>query len=134
MTLDGVCKHQKLFWVSEVSVLHSTQKIPTINLHRNHDINVYLNVFLSGSSFTIHRAAGKEGGKIGIVHLAGMQNFPKKITNPLVHTRTCTYQGIRNVSFPKNFAYVVNGWSHRIANFPETTAEVYLEPCQISLM
>ena len=32
------------------------------------------------------------------------------ISNPLMRTRTCTYQGVRNVSFSENFAYVFNGW------------------------
>ena len=25
---------------------------------------------------------------------------------------TCAYQGVRNVSFPENFAYVLSEWSH----------------------
>ena len=32
------------------------------------------------------------------------------ISNPLIRTRTCAYQGVRNVSFSENFAYVLNGW------------------------
>ena len=32
------------------------------------------------------------------------------ISNPLIHTRTCTYQGVENVSFSENFACVLNGW------------------------
>ena len=37
------------------------------------------------------------------------------ISKPLIHTRTCAYQGVRNVSFSENFAYVLNGWPlHRI--------------------
>ena len=31
------------------------------------------------------------------------------ISNPLIRTRTCAYQGVRNVSFSENFAYVLNG-------------------------
>ena len=27
---------------------------------------------------------------------------------PLISTRTCAYQGVRNVSFSENFAYVLN--------------------------
>ena len=30
---------------------------------------------------------------------------------PLISTRTCAYQGVRNVSFSENFAYVLNEWS-----------------------
>ena len=32
------------------------------------------------------------------------------ISYPLIRTRMCAYQGVRNVSFPENFAYVLNGW------------------------
>ena len=32
------------------------------------------------------------------------------ISNPLIHTRTCAYQRVRNVSFSENFAYILNGW------------------------
>ena len=31
------------------------------------------------------------------------------ISTPLIHTRTCAYQEVRNVSFPENFAYLLNG-------------------------
>ena len=31
------------------------------------------------------------------------------VSNPLIRTRTCAYQGVRNVSFSENFAYVLNG-------------------------
>ena len=33
------------------------------------------------------------------------------ISNPLIRTRTCAYQEVRNVSFSENFAYVHNGWA-----------------------
>ena len=32
------------------------------------------------------------------------------ISNVLIPTRTCAYRGVRNLSFSKNFAYVLNGW------------------------
>ena len=31
------------------------------------------------------------------------------ISNLLIRTRTCAYQGVRNVNFSENFAYVLNG-------------------------
>ena len=31
------------------------------------------------------------------------------ICNALIRTRTCAYQGVRNISFSENFAYVLNG-------------------------
>ena len=35
----------------------------------------------------------------------------KKLTflTPLIRTRTCAYQGVKNVSFSENFAYIANG-------------------------
>ena len=35
------------------------------------------------------------------------------ISYPLIRTRSCAYQGLRNVSFSENFAYVLSGWSLR---------------------
>ena len=32
------------------------------------------------------------------------------ISNPLIRRRTCTYQGVKNVSFSEDFAYLLNGW------------------------
>ena len=32
------------------------------------------------------------------------------ISYPLIRKRTCTYQGVRNVSFSENFMYVLNEW------------------------
>ena len=31
------------------------------------------------------------------------------ISNPLMRIRTCGYQGVRNVRFSDNFAYILNG-------------------------
>ena len=33
------------------------------------------------------------------------------ISYPLIRTRTCAYQEVRNVSFSKYFAFMLNGWS-----------------------
>ena len=42
--------------------------------------------------------------------LSTYAKFSEKLTfNPLIRTRSC--QGVRNVSFSENFAYVLNGWS-----------------------
>ena len=32
------------------------------------------------------------------------------ISNLMICTRTCAYQGVRNISFSENLAYVLNGW------------------------
>ena len=39
------------------------------------------------------------------------------IPYPLIRTRTCVYQGVRNVSFPESFAYVLNEWSLFLVSF-----------------
>ena len=41
----------------------------------------------------------------GIIHLVRSQNFQKKnnISYPLIRTRTCVNQGVRNVSFSEDF-------------------------------
>ena len=47
------------------------------------------------------------GGKSKYVH----KNFRKtNISYPLIRTHTCAYQGVRNISFSDNFAYVLSGW------------------------
>ena len=46
---------------------------------------------------------------IGIIHLVRSQNFLKNLHFvPLIGRRTSAYQGVRNVSFPENFANVLN--------------------------
>ena len=46
----------------------------------------------------------------GIIHLVRMQNFPEDyISYPLIRTRTCAYQGVRNVSSPENFVHALDG-------------------------
>ena len=49
--------------------------------------------------------------KQGVIHLVRTQHFSKtNISYPLIRTRTCAYHWVRNVSFWKNFPYVLNGW------------------------
>ena len=43
------------------------------------------------------------------------------ISYPLIRTRTCAYQGLRNVSCSENFAHVLNGWTQEVL----TTTMVY---------
>ena len=46
---------------------------------------------------------------LGVIHLVRTQNFPKNyISDPLIRTRTCAYQGIGNGNFSENFVYVLN--------------------------
>ena len=33
------------------------------------------------------------------------------ISDPLIRPSSCAYQGVKNVSFPEKFAYLLNGWS-----------------------
>ena len=49
---------------------------------------------------------------LGLIHLVRAQNFSKtNIFYSLIRTRTCAYQGIRNISFLGDLAYVLNEWS-----------------------
>ena len=46
-----------------------------------------------------------------IIHWASSQNFLKNsYSYPLIRTRTCTYQSVRNISFSENFANVLDEW------------------------
>ena len=52
---------------------------------------------------------GKISSWLGIIHLVRSKTFRKtKISYPLIRTPMCVYQGVRNVSFSENFAYVLN--------------------------
>ena len=60
----------------------------------------------------------------GFIHLVLTQNFPKNWHFlPPIRTRTCAYQGIRNVSFSENFAYVLNGCIYGAKNPERCSAE-----------
>ena len=46
---------------------------------------------------------------LGIIHSVHTQNFRKTyISYPLIYTRTCEYQGGKNISFSEIFWYVLN--------------------------
>ena len=48
----------------------------------------------------------------GIIHLVRTQNFRKTdISYPLIRTRTCAHQGVKNVDCSEKFTYVLNKWS-----------------------
>ena len=56
------------------------------------------------------------GTEIGPWHEMGLSiKYVRKIfrktntSNPLMRARTCAYQGVRNISFSENFAYVLHG-------------------------
>ena len=51
------------------------------------------------------------------------------ISNPLIGTRTCAYQGIRNVSFSENFAHVLNGWHQRQYNLKKDSLTKFCFDC-----
>ena len=40
----------------------------------------------------------------GFIYLVRSQKFPNNISFPLICTRTCAYQGVRNGTFLENFA------------------------------
>ena len=67
---------------------------------------------------------------LGIIHLARAQNFPKTyISYPLINTRSCEYQGVRNISLWKIFANVLNEWSIRALGRGEVKAD-----CQSNIL
>ena len=61
------------------------------------------------------RGGGTENHTFGIIHLLRSNIFRKtNISYHLIRTRACGYQGVRNVSFSKNVAYVLNELSLRV--------------------
>ena len=46
------------------------------------------------------------------------ENFFEKLTflTPSYAQQTCAYQGIKDISFLENFAYILNEWSQRVNN------------------
>ena len=74
----------------------------------------------------------------GIIHLVRSQYFARdflkfKISYFLIRTRTCAYQGVKDLSFKTNFAFELNKWSlaYRKTNF-SNTAEAHSEPSHTS--
>ena len=58
---------------------------------------------------------------IEAIHLVRTQNFPETNTSHhLIRTRTCTFQGVRNVSFLETFAYALM-FSNLFKTFLHTT-------------
>ena len=53
---------------------------------------------------------------LGINYLVRTRNFPKNlhVLPPDTHRFVCVYQGVRNVSFLEDFAYVLNEWSRKV--------------------
>ena len=45
-----------------------------------------------------------------VIHLVRKIFWKSNISYPLIHTRTCVSQGIRNVGFSENHAYIPNEW------------------------
>ena len=53
--------------------------------------------------------------KATFIHGCFFRKF--NISYPLIRTRTCAYQGVRNISFSENFAYIINGWFLRHSSY-----------------
>ena len=68
--------------------------------------------FAEGNSGNIHIVGNKGKGRIskrGFQKNKARQISEKRtFLTPLIRTRTCAYQGVRNVSVSENFAYVLN--------------------------
>ena len=64
-----------------------------------YNVRKYLNLWSLFPLFTYY----------GIIHLVRTQIFQKtNISDPLIRTLTCAYQGVRNISFSENVAYVLD--------------------------
>ena len=44
--------------------------------------------------------------------------------NPLIRTRKCVYQRVRNVSFSEKFVYALNAWSMRLLELAQKTIPI----------
>ena len=64
----------------------------------------------SNSNSTFKRAL--EGGWMSFIQYMRKSFRKINISYPLICTLMCAYQGVRYVSFSKNFVNVINGWSH----------------------
>ena len=59
--------------------------------------------FLPADTHTRNVSFSENFVLFGTIHLVCMQHLPKtNISYPLIHIRTCAYQGVRNVSFSDN--------------------------------
>ena len=66
--------------------------------------NRYIKVRLRGSNKIKPYRLSLLGNRFGLVKT----RRPCKFSYPLIHTRTCAYQGVRNVSISGKLAYVLN--------------------------
>ena len=74
-------------------------------------IQFYQNEFILNKAEFLDVSLFKTQGR-SIYHLRKI--FRKtNISYPLIGTRKCEYQGVRNLSSLENFAYVLNGYSIR---------------------
>ena len=57
-----------------------------------------------------------------------------KISHPLIRTRMCVYQEVRNACFPENFANVLNKWSLSASKTQSKYAVMSMTRLQISTL
>ena len=58
-------------------------------------------------------------------------NFQFKVHFSPTEKRMCAFQGVRNVSFSENFAYVLNGWSLSMSLPNPTDFVSFVSDCQV---
>ena len=91
-------------------------------------IGFYPKVWMKGAMFSWVRAPLSFFLKTTISKLCIHKMFGKtNISYPLVRTRTCVYQGIRNVSFSENFAYVRFNFFKRLQHFLKLGELLYFQ-------
>ena len=78
------------------------------------ELNAIWHLFTTECSETLRIATSKKMFWLLRDHpFSTYAKFSEKLTflTPLIRTRMCAYQGVRNVSFSENFVYVLNGWT-----------------------
>ena len=60
----------------------------------------------SGKNFCIYQLREGLGMRNMLAH--GIRMLPPPLCSFLIRTHTCSYQGVRNTSFPEKFANVLN--------------------------
>ena len=76
---------------------------------------MFLNGFVRVKLDSLDLKFTKKGFPQGFIHLVRTQFYffffffeKTNIFYPLISTRTCAYQEVRNISFSENFAYILN--------------------------
>ena len=109
---------RKVFWKTNISkpLIRIVVFWPKTFFKVYFSLNVWFSIFTEGrltfiTQFIGNKAKGRISKRV-FQEKKVRQIFRKtNIFYPLIRIRTCAYQGVRNVSFSKSFAYVLSGWT-----------------------